>query len=151
VSQQVDFSSDSTPTSLRARGDCGHGLAVTDSSTVVEVPAPTLLRSAWTPSTPMIVPSASETTVRARCTPKNAVIPWCQERESFQMFFRNVGQMIQLHTPKATKNHAIRFEMTTPSVSATSSRAGWTDQPTSTPARGDPGILDRCAMSSVLR
>jgi hypothetical protein len=33
------------------------------------------------------------------------------------MFFKNVGQMIQLHTPKATRNQATRFEMTTPRVS----------------------------------
>ena len=42
------------------------------------------------PSTPMIVPSAKDTTVSTRCTPKNAVIPSFHERLSVQMFFRKV-------------------------------------------------------------
>ena len=66
------------------------------------------------PSTPIAVPSARDTTVSARCTPKNAVMPACHDRGSFQMFFRNLGQMTQLHTPKATRNQATRFEIVGP-------------------------------------
>ena len=61
----------------------------------------------------MTVPRASEASVSNRCTTKKAVMPSCQDRGSCQMFFRNVGQMIQLHTPNPTKNHATRFETTT--------------------------------------
>jgi DNA-binding transcriptional ArsR family regulator len=66
---------------------------------------------------PIAVPSTSETTVNTRWTAKNPVIPWCHDRESFQMFFRKTGQMTQLHTPNAMKNQAMRFEMTMAQVS----------------------------------
>ena len=51
------------------------------------------------------MPSASETTVNARCTRKNAcgVLP-VKDRLSFAMFLMKVGQMIHDHTPKATRN-----------------------------------------------
>lgn len=62
---------------------------------------------------PITVPRISETIVSARCTPKKAVIPWCHDRGSFQMFFRKVGQMIQDHTPNNVRNHATRLEFTT--------------------------------------
>jgi hypothetical protein len=69
------------------------------------------------PNQPIAVPSTSDTAVSARCTPKKAVIPSCQDRGSAQMFFRKVGQMIQDQTPKAMRNHETRLEMSTRPVS----------------------------------
>ena len=70
-------------------------------------------RSARMPSTPIAVPRTSEASVSSRCTTKKAVMPSCHERGSFQMLCRKVGQMSQLHTPKATRNQATRFETIT--------------------------------------
>ena len=43
-------------------------------------------------------------------------MPWCQERGSCQMFFKNVGQMIQDQTPNAIKNAEIRRDNTMESI-----------------------------------
>jgi hypothetical protein len=39
------------------------------------------------------VPSTKKPIVKTGWTPKNAVIPWCQERASFQIFFRIVEHL----------------------------------------------------------
>jgi len=44
-------------------------------------------------------------------------MPWLKERSSCQMFFKNVGQMIQLHTPNPNKNQATGRETIIASVS----------------------------------
>ena len=74
-------------------------------------------RAARIPRIPIAVPRTSDTTVNTRWTAKNPVIPWCHDRESFQMFFRKTGQITQLQTPEAIKNHATRLEMTIVQVS----------------------------------
>ena len=54
----------------------------------------------------MAVPATADTTASATCTSRKLVAPWWKERGSFQMLRMNVGQMIHVHTPKASKNSA---------------------------------------------
>src|ERR1700712_5010786 len=63
----------------------------------------------------MAVPNASEATVSTACTTRKPVGPplGAKLRSSPQMLRRNVGQMIQLHTPKASRKPADRRERTT--------------------------------------
>jgi hypothetical protein len=74
---------------------------------------------ARTPSTPTVVPMASEAAISTACTHRNAVgDPLWNDRSSSQMASPNRGQMTQVHTPTPTRNAAHRREMITGPVCA---------------------------------
>src|SRR4051812_49837701 len=65
------------------------------------------------PSTPTNVPIISDATVSTTWTIRNAVGPLSNDRSSFQILRKKVGQMIQLHTPTARRNALHRRDSTT--------------------------------------
>src|SRR5712671_6413274 len=104
------------------------------------------------PMTPIAVPISNDTPTSTACTMRNDVgrCPAPNDRWSFQMFLRKVGQITQVHTPTASRNAETRRVITTRASVARPAAATRVGYPVSSGPMGPAGVrLLRAGVASL--